>query len=179
MTPIWQVASGFNVGPLQEQLDAAPELWNEHRERTQAYAHSKVSDVWVRYRDFAEFDGDMAAFNEPHASAWYPGVTKIPSAWSLARKVKRLAGAETLGGVLITRIPPGESVKPHIDGGWHAGHYRKFGVQVKGDQRQAFCFEGAELRANDGDVYEFRNDVLHWVTNDSDRERITLIVCVR
>jgi len=181
VNPIWSVASGWDVAPLQEQLAAHPELWDEHRARTTIYQgpHGDVSDIWVRYRDFAEFGGDLAAFNEPHAAVWYPGVAKIPTAWSLARKVQRLAKADTLGGVLLTRIRPGGQVKPHVDGGWHAGHYRKFCVSVKADHAQAFCFDGIAHRTVDGDVFEFRNDVEHWVTNDSDRERISLIVCVR
>nr|WP_231734402.1 aspartyl/asparaginyl beta-hydroxylase domain-containing protein [Lysobacter gilvus] len=121
----------------------------------------------------------MAAFNEPHASVWYPSITKIPAAWSLARKVQRFAKAEKLGGVLLTRIRPGGQVKPHIDSGWHASHYRKFCVSIKADHNQAFCFDDCELRTVDGDVFEFRNDVTHWVPNQSARERISLIVCVR
>lgn len=177
---IWH-AGTVDVGPLQQQLDANPQLWDEHRARTAIYQgpHGDVSDIWARYRDFADFDGDLSAFNEPHAAVWYPGISLIPAAWTIARKVQRMAKAETLGGVLITRIRPGGRVAPHIDGGWHAQHYRKFGVQVRGDQRQAFCFDDGELRANDGDVYEFQNNVTHWVVNDSDRERITCIVCVR
>lgn len=181
MTPIWPVTSGFDVGPLVEQLQAHPEVWNTHRERTEQYGtpHNGVSDIWVRYNAWDHYTGDWAAFHEPHESVWYPVVADIPAAWSLARKVKRLAGAETLGGVLITKIPPGGRVEPHVDGGWHAAHYRKLAVQVKGNQDQAFCFEDAQLRAEPGEVYEFDNSQRHWVVNDSDTDRITLIVCVR
>jgi hypothetical protein len=175
------VASGLDVKPLQDQLQAHPELWNQHRERTEFYGtpHGDVSDIWVRYNAWANYTGDWPAFHNEHASVWYPCITDIPAAWSLARKVQRMAGAATLGGVLITKVRPGGRVEPHIDGGWHAAHYRKFGLQVMGDQQQAFCFDGCELRADDGDLYEFRNDVTHWVINDSGRERITMIVCVR
>jgi aspartyl/asparaginyl beta-hydroxylase (cupin superfamily) len=48
-----------------------------------------------------------------------------------------------------------------------------------GDERQAFCFEGEQLSALDGESYFFENQVPHWVVNNSDRDRITLIVCVR
>jgi aspartyl/asparaginyl beta-hydroxylase (cupin superfamily) len=91
----------------------------------------------------------------------------------------RKVGGKQLGGVLITRIPSGGEVQPHVDHGWHAGHYEKFAVQLRGNQEQAFCFEDAELRPEPGDLYTFDNARLHWVTNDSDSERITLIVCIR
>jgi hypothetical protein len=181
MTPIWQIASGLDVATLREQIEQHPEIWNTHRQRTEQYGtpHDGVSDIWVRYRDWGEYTGDWQAFHDEHESRWYPAISKIPAAWSLARKVRRMVGLPILGGVLITKVPPGGQVAPHIDGGWHAKAHRKFGVQVIGGQDQAFCFDGHELRPESGDVYEFRNDLTHWVTNDSDHDRITMIVCCR
>jgi hypothetical protein len=178
---IWPVASGFDIGPLCEQLDAHPEIWNQHRERTEQYGtpHDGVSDIWVRYNAWANYTGDWAAFNGPHVSEWYPEIRHIPAAWSLSRRVQRLVGASELGGVLITRIPPSGEVKPHVDGGWHAAHYRKFAVQVRSAPGQAFCFDDAQLAASPGEVYGFDNSRRHWVVNPTEHERMTLIVCVR
>ncbi len=181
MPPILKIAEGFDVSGVVAELEASPELWNEHRERTTLYngPHGGVSDIWVRYNDFANFDGDLAAFNEPHESVWYPGSLKLPTVRSLVYDVMRVVEGDVLGGVLITKVPPGGRVEPHIDGGWHAGFYGKFAIQIKGNQQQAFHFEDAELRAEPGDLYTFDNSKLHWVTNDSDSDRITLIICIR
>lgn len=181
MPPIRHVSSGLNVAPLVYQLARHPELWNQHTMRTEAYGtpHREVDDIWVRYNPWRNFKGDPEAFNAEHVSEWYPCVHFIPAAWSLARQVMRKVGGKTLGGVLLTRIPPGGQVRPHVDHGWHAGHYEKFAAQIKGNKDQAFCFEGTELRPEPGDLYTFDNSKRHWVTNDSDSERITLIVCVR
>ena len=103
----------------------------------------------------------------------------LRTAWSLARKVARRMGCKTIGGVLITRIRPGHKVDWHVDGGWHANHYRKFGLQIHGNQDQAFRFEDCELRAEPGELYEFINQRPHMVANDSDSDRITMIVCAR
>jgi len=179
---IQKLASGFHVEPLIRQLEAHPELWNEHTLRTDRYRtpHEGVSDIWVRFNAWENFDGDAVKFTmEPHESAWYPCITKIPSAWSLARKVYRHVGGKKLGGILITRIPARGEVKPHIDSGWHATHYGKFAVQIKGNGDQAFCFEDSQLHPLPGDMYEFDNSRLHWVRNDSSEERITLICCIR
>lgn len=176
---IEHVASGLCVSVLADQLHRHPELWNEHTGRTEAYKspHKGVDDIWVRYADPVNID--RPDFHGPHQSVWYPSVTKIPAAWSLARRVMRMVGGKALGGVLITRIHPGGMVRPHVDKGWHAGEYEKFGVQVKGNKDQAFCFEGMELRPEPGDLYTFDNSKLHWVVNDSGTERITLIVCIK
>lgn len=178
---IRMVASGLDVGPLVDQLAAHPELWDQHTLRTTFYGtpHAKISDIWVRYNAWENLNGDADAFVGPHKSVWYPCISAIPAAWSLARKVFRRVRGKTLGGVLITRIPPGGRVEPHIDGGWHARHYEKFGVQVKSNAEQSFCFEDAELRPLPGDMYTFDNSKLHWVENPSAEERITMIVCVK
>lgn len=178
MHSIELIASGANVAPIVDAIAANPHLWNEHKARTAIYQHSQVSDIWVRYNDFANFDGDLAKFNEPHESVWYPSADLLlvkPLIFDLMHFVR----GERLGGVLITKIPPRGEVKPHVDGGWHAGYYDKFAVQLASNDRQAFCFEDARLVTNPGDLYTFHNDRLHWVTNDSDEDRMTLIVCIR
>jgi hypothetical protein len=175
------MASGFDVSSLGQQLAGHPEAWNAHTQRTEAYEtpHKAVDDIWVRYNAWSNFKGDRVAFNNAHTSVWYPVISKIPAAWSLARRVMRKVGGRQLGGVLITRIPPGGEVLPHIDTGWHAGYYEKFAIQVKGNKDQAFCFEDAKLSPEPGDLYTFDNSRMHWVSNDSNEERITLIICIR
>jgi hypothetical protein len=177
---IRQLATGLDVGPLLKELAAHPEAWDEHKGRTGPGPHEGVSDIWVRYRDISEFDPtNPAAFNEKHESVWYEVSKKIPSAISLCLQVSDLTGERRLAGVLITKIQPGGQVKPHSDHGWHAENTRKIAIQLAGNKQQAFCFEGIELRPEAGDVYEFCNQYLHWVTNDSDEDRITMISCWR
>lgn len=178
---IGHLASGFEVAPLVAQIDRSPDVWNRHTMRTEAYEtpHSAVSDIWVRYNAWEHWTGDVAAFNGPHVSSWYPVADEIPAVRGLVDAVVAHVGGGALGGVLITRIPAGGEVKPHVDHGWHAGYYEKFAVQLKGDPRQAFCFEDSRLSPDPGDLYTFDNSKLHWVTNDSDAERITLICCIR
>ena len=170
--PIRLLPHRFDVEQAQEQL-ANPEVWNLHDERRRAYVHAGVDDVWLRY------GRDVQDMEAPHVSEWYPVVHELPALWSLVRRVCRAERATELGGVLITRIPPGGRVEPHVDRGWHAGYYEKVAVQIKGDDDQAFHFEDASLSASDGETYTFDNSRLHWVTNESSRERITLIVCLR
>jgi hypothetical protein len=164
-----------------KQLDAHPEVWNLHRERTEMYGtpHNGVSDVWVRYRPWEQYTGDWPAFHAEHESAWYPCIAAIPAVWSLARKVKRHVGAKTLGGVLVTKIPPGGRVEPHVDGGWHASHYDKYAVQLKGNASRRSASRIRSYGPSRATSTPSTTRKLHWVTNDSDSERMTLIICLR
>lgn len=173
--------SGVDVSALTAQLLAHPQLWNQHRPRTSSYVHSRVDDIWLRYNAWANYDErlGLSHFNREHEAVWYPADDFLPSARQIALDVMRMVEGVRLGGVLITRIPPGGEVQPHIDRGWHAEYYDKFAVQIQAHERQAFHFEDRSLVSEAGDIFTFDNGLKHWVTNESDVHRITMIVCIR
>lgn len=170
----------FDVEQAAEEIEAHPEIWNQYSLRTEGYGpHSNISDIWVRYNAWDNYLGDRATFNAEHESSWYPCVEKIPSVKKIVFDLMRKVEATRLGGVLITKIPAGGEVKPHTDGGWHATYYGKYAVQLKSTPEQAFHFEGESFSALPGECYSFDNSQVHWVTNPSKEDRMTLIICVR
>lgn len=171
----------FDVAPLVGQILAHPQVWNTHRQRTNLYGtpHAGVSDIWVRYNAWENYTGDWPAFHGPHESVWYPVCEVLTEVRPLVGAVAAHLGKSQIGGVLITKVPPGGQVAPHVDGGWHAGFYDKFAVQLQGNDRQAFCFEDSKLSALPGELYTFDNSRRHWVFNRSDEDRMTLIICLR
>lgn len=183
MKHLQHLGTGYPVSRLVDELDAHPELWNQITRRTVLYnsPHDNISDIWVRYNDLSKFpaDVDLKTLSEPHDPVWYPAATILKLLKPLIFDVMRRVEGERLGAVLITKIPPGSRVRPHTDGGWHAAFYEKFAVQLKAAPEQAFCFEDGEFVSKPGDLYRFDNQVLHWVTNDSDVDRITLICCIK
>lgn len=134
----------------------------------------------MRFNAWENFNPENPAeFIEQHESAWYPVVKEIPSVIPIVFDVMRDVRGTRLGGVLITKIPAGETCKPHRDGGWHAGYYEKFAVQLASAEGQAFCFESKSLSARPGELYTFDNSQTHWVVNHSPHDRMTLIICIR
>lgn len=184
MQPFLKLADGLPVAALRDQLAAAPELWGQYQQRryTADSPHEQMTDIWARYNHPSGL-ADLSTFNAEHDSVWYPCVRKIPAVQELAFRLMTLVQGERLGGVLLTRLPPGAEIARHTDTGWHAGYYDKFYVAVQNDPGCVFGFEadGQELAllAAEGSAFWFRNDVPHWVTNDSSRERLSLIVCIK
>ena len=174
-SPISTVMRGLDVSIIGKALREHPELWNENTARTAHVdsPHHGIDDIWVRFAP-PGVDGSVE-----HNAAWYKHVVDVIPVRDLVYGLAHQLHADRIGGVLITRIPPGERVKPHVDRGWHAGYYEKFGVQIRSTPEQAFCFEGIRHVTWPGDVFRFENDKLHWVENHSDEERITMIVCLR
>lgn len=172
--------NGVHVSYLAQLLED-PALWNQHRLRTTREGpHRHVDDIWVRCLDWGVMRERPEMFNQPHESSWYPVAhNELHEAKSIAGAIMQVVGGKELGGVLITRIPAGCCVLPHVDEGWHARAHRKFAVQIQANDLQEFCFEKKRLVTRPGDVFEFDNQYSHWVTNPSSEPRVTMIVCVR
>ena len=171
---IQRLQQNIPVGDIYWKLQQNPHLWDEHTERTASpnSPHHELNDIWARYGDPAH-----AVTGQPHTAHWYPAADVLgikPLCFDLMHLVK---GVE-LGGVLFTRIPPGVTCKPHTDNGWHARWYEKFAVQITSAPGQVFHFEGESLETRPGDLFTFDNEYLHWVTNDTKYERVTMIVCI-
>ncbi len=174
--PICTVASGLGMRDLAWALADHSYLWNSHPVRTSSPSspHYGVDDIYVRHAPPGLVDTSVE-----YNSVWYePAATVLPVkelVFDMARRFR----ADRIGGVLITRIPPGKMVRPHTDLNWGAHFYRKFAVQIASAPGQAFCFKNVSHVSKPGDVYEFRNDVPHWVVNRSNEARITMFVGLR
>lgn len=178
--PVQMIMRGVNVRPLVQALTRQPWLWDEYNARTviQNGPFEGTHDIWARFasQEFLKSEEDLG---KPHDSVWYDAVNSLPQIKDIAHLLMTEVRGERLGGILITKIPPGGMVKPHVDGGWHAEYYDKYAVQLQGNCDQAFCFDNDSLIAIPGDVYWFNNQVNHWVVNNSTEDRITMIVCIR
>lgn len=168
------LARGLNVTPMLWALQSNPQIWDQNPARTQDQTspHYGLSDIWARYAAPGE-DGSCE-----HESVWYPCADLLPVR-EMVYPLMSAVGGTRLGGVLITKIPAGKECKPHTDPGWHARYYDKFAIQIQSAPGQAFNFEGESLETMPGDVFWFDNSYLHWVTNPTPYDRITLIACIQ
>lgn len=169
------IARNYQVDDIYWSLKKNPGLWNVHKSRTESpeSPHHGLDDIWARFGEKKD-----AEEGSPHDSKWYP-CADILGIKNICHDVMRLVNGVELGGVLITRIPAGASCKPHTDSGWHARRYQKYALQITSAPKQEFCFEGESLETKPGDLFWFDNQYLHWVKNDTEYERITLIICIR
>lgn len=166
---------GLSISDIYWRILSNPQLWNEHKERTQDQQspHYGLDDIWARFGE-----KERAVDGKEHESVWYPSADILgvkDFCLSLADHLQ----AKALGGVLITRIPPGKECKPHEDHGWHARIYEKFALQIASAPGQVFCFDDVELETRPGDLFTFDNQYMHWVKNPTNYERITMIICIK
>lgn len=175
----------IDVAPLLAQIEASPDLWNTRPERRDAPAspHSQMSDIWVRYNRIDRLIESPGHFNEEHVPVWYPAWKKLTALRPIIFKLMNEVQGEMLGGVLITKIPPGCGIDPHFDKSWHVDYYDKFYLSLKSGPGAVFTLDTPEGRVKiepqAGEMWRIDNRLRHWVTNDSDDDRITAIICIR
>ena len=179
-----KVRDSVNVLPLSNSLKRQPELFGKYNFRRIApnTPHADMTDIYLRYRDDLEelmASGSMAKAGDPHRSVWMPCHEALPQATPIVFDLMRLVCGEELGGILITKLPPGGKIKPHVDLGWHARSYEKYVVSIEQSAGAVFKFPDGEFEAMPGDIHWFDNSVLHSVENNSNTDRVVMIIAIR
>lgn len=143
--------------------------------------HAEMNDIWVRYNDINPFlaKGSLEGFEAEHDSIWYPVIEKLPAVKKVVFDLMSKVEGERLGGVLITKLPPGGHIARHTDAGWHAQYYDKFFVPILNEEGAIFGFDDGDIHPKLGEAWWFDNSNPHWVTNNSNCDRIAMIVCIR
>jgi len=173
------IHAGLDVAPILTELEAAPDLWDENRDRTTRAetAHAASSDIWLRYfpRDTLHSDAD---FQREGRCVFYPAWHRLPALHRVLWALVSTLQATEVGGALITRLPPGGRILPHADSAWHARWFnRKVYIPLKSNPWCINRCEDEVLSFRAGEIWEFNNLVEHEVRNDGPDERITVILC--
>jgi hypothetical protein len=177
------VTESLDVLPLQKELlDNYDEFDKyEYRRTFPNSPHAQMQDIWARYNDVRPFEakGSLEGFEAEHDSIWYPVIDKIPSVKKVVFDLMRIVDGERLGGVLITKLPANGHIARHTDAGWHAQYYDKFYVPILNAKGSIFGFDDGVIDPELGQAWWFDNSNPHWVDNESDTDRIAMIVCIR
>ena len=177
-----KIAEGIDVAAIALALNQHPELWDEHRERKSydGTPHTQMQDIWLRFNDRANLQGDYAKFTDQHESVWYPAIDKLPQVRPLIFWLMSKVQATRLGGVLITKVRPGGRIAPHVDRGWHPEYYKvKLYVPIQSNPHCLNRCEEEWVSMSTGDCWYFNNLVEHEVLNRGKDDRIMLIICLR
>ena len=176
-----RIASGIDVTQALAELDARPELWGQNRGRLDVPGspHAASEDIWLRFRPREELTSP-AAYGEPHFAAFWPAWYQMPALRPIVFGIMARVQAVYLGGILLTRIPAGASILPHVDRGWHPEWNNiKCYVILRANARCVNRCGDESVVMAPGEAWLFRNDITHSVENHGDTERIALIVTMR
>lgn len=176
-----RIADDFDVKPLRDRLVNTPGLFGKYPYRGWGDSpHKSMTDIWVHYHDIEPYlaRGSLTGLSDEQEGVWYPVASQMPEVFPVVIKLMACVAAKRLGMVLVTKLPPGGRIEPHVDGGWHAQNYDKYFIPLLNRPGATFNFPDGAIAPKEGEAYWFRNDIPHWVENNSDSERIAMIVCV-
>lgn len=170
-----KIADGVDVVPVLDALARNPDLWDQNTLRTRhpGTAHADVSDIWVWFNDP---EGDVANDKEVVP---FPAWDRLPQLRHLVLDLMRRVEGVRLGRVIITRLPPGKSITPHVDGGAPATFYSRYQIALQSLPGAMFRIEDERVNFRTGEVWRIDNQLEHEVANHSADDRIVVIVDVR
>ena len=192
MSDFLRIAQGIDMMPLLSAVMRQPTLWNANTTRTHhsQSAHRIIDDILLRYNRF-DPTGDFVdqvcsrieAVNQP---AW----SLLPQATDLVFGLMARLQGEHLGRVFISRMRPGTSIPLHTDRIPPAEaafpdrlppalYYERYQLPLQSRPGVMFEVNGQVMPMQVGECWWFRNDLPHTVINNSDADRISLIVDIR
>ena len=176
------ITNKVETGQLLHQIKRQPELWDENTLRTKhpGTAHAEVSDIWVMFNDilmkgtngqeYVKDDKEVIPYR-----AWHLLPTLRPIIFDLMRYVE----AVRLGRVIITSLPPGGQITPHVDQGAPAEYYERYQLAIQCNPGNLFHIGDETVSFKTGEIWHINNCETHSVQNNSDDDRIVCIIDLR
>lgn len=171
------VLRAIDVRPILQQIDDHPELWDLVRLRTDkpGTVHDRVSDIIMRYPR-----SGTPQYN-------YPAFEILSKATDVAFALMRAVRGETLGRVLISRLPPGAIIAPHDDhlpNGLPMFYTARYQIPLRVWRGVEFHCGDEQLYMEPGNAYWFDHcpddkTKKHSVVNNSPADRISMVVDIR
>lgn len=199
MRHFMRVAEGIDVGPLLHRIVRNQHHFNKHGQRKTAPGtpFAEGDDILIRYSPPKDAGMNNGYFGSEE-TVWYPAANDFPEVLPLIGAVVGMTAAYEVGRVIISRLKPGAKIDPHID---DVGKYvsqgdrARYHVVLQGRPGSMFycgdlpdpegeteearkgSVEAVNMRC--GEVYWFNAHRAHWVINDSDQDRLHLLIDVR
>lgn len=139
-------------------------------------AHHQVDDILLRGPDL---DQDLVAIHNAIPCEWYETADELPACRTLVEDLMQSVRGRELGRVIITRLPTGGSIDPHVDEGKAAEYYRRYHYCVKGEAGNMFIVGHHAQQMRSGEFWRVNNRIMHSVINQSIDDRIHIVIDIR
>ena len=168
------IVKGVDFSPILDAITKNSALWNYFNLRTThpGTPHSEVDDIVIRFNKIRE---NMQEYMDDSESVWYSATQYIP-VQPFITTLMASTMADRIGRVVITRLRPGGKIESHKDLGAPVSYYQRFHFAILNEPGAKFICGDEEYTPDTGDIFIFDNSKEHSVVNDSDTDRITMIV---
>lgn len=159
-------------GPLARTIRSASEpQWRENQYRQRAFdVHADTQSLILLTADVSHWP----RLTVSRAAGW--GLLAA-QAEPLIRQI--IASHYPGGGAVIrsmaARLPPGSSIKPHVDTHPSFRCSHRVHIPIASDARVRFTIDGRPYQLRCPEVYEINNQAVHSVMNRGTKDRINFI----
>lgn len=181
MNHFLQLAAGLDITPLLYALHRQPWLWNADPVRSTfpGSPHHAVSDILLHFNTGPAYSPRATAptSDSDHECSPYPAWWALPEARALIFPLLTAVHGTRLGRVMITSLPAGAEIPPHIDSKAQTDYYTRHHIILAHPQWDCWFLAGQEtVCMRPGECWAVDNSVLHGVVNHGDTARLSLIV---
>lgn len=185
----FQLLPGIDPTKLLMQIKQNPCLWKEDtflRDYPQG-PFGEIESIMLRFPEKRVFEQEEelekyrrgeSCFDQ-HESIDYPAYLVLTEARPLVMALMGYVQGERLGRVMINKIVPGGKIYPHADTPEHTDYYTRFHIVL---QSGVGCFIRAgdeQLEMRGGEVFWFDNKLEHEVVNNSNTERLSMVIDIK
>lgn len=163
---------------IRQEIAGSP-LWGQIKLRTthEGTPHGQVTDLLLRFNRMQQTREQALDDCET-----YPlkGWTDFFLCRQVALDLMRHVEGTRLGRVMLTHLPPGGRITPHVDAGTPATYYHRYHCVIAcGPGPNKFRTEADWVDMRPGEVWWVNNAREHEVVNESGSERVHLIVDIK
>jgi hypothetical protein len=173
-----RIRAGIDVAPFLDEIEAHPELWELDASRQENKpAQRETQAICLRAQGGKAILDSEARQYKPIGYRGLP--TSLSPNFPLAEAfIEQLASSMkgAMGRAVITRLRPRGRIHPHIDDRLYWLLRDRYHLVIKSPAGSLFWAGGEEMRMGQGELWWFDHTVEHEVFNDTDEERIHLIV---
>jgi hypothetical protein len=183
------LAQGIDVFPLNLALKRNPGLWNVFnvRKAHDQSVHKGFDDIVLRYNKYEPGEDFVDKVCSRIEVVNYPTFDMLPEARALVMSLMARVAGEHLGRVFISRLAPGMTIPLHSDRIEPAEkafpdrippavYYDRYHIVVHSTPGVMFVAGDEQVTMSTGEAWWFDNQQLHTVVNNSDDDRIHLVI---
>jgi len=122
--------------------------------------------------------GKIENFDQ-HENVDQPIFKSLTEARKLIFDLMGFVQGERLGRCLINKLNVGGKIYPHTDGAEHAKYWDRFHIVLQSSAGSNFRCGDEWVNMEAGEVWWFNNAIEHEVVNNSDDDRIHLVIDIR
>lgn len=171
----WSIKEIFNcdINKIKEEVSLYVDEWNIDKSRQNTYKTHKDTEMYqLRYMDYEWIPGNTLDFKDINN---FKNTESIKEYNDILEKLESLYNGKVVRSELV-KLHKNTEVRKHIDQGKMLSVSRRCHVPIITNNNVFFSVLNNEINMKEGVCYEINNAMPHGVKNNSDFDRVHLIL---